>query len=659
MKVAAFFADSHTRHSDVKPSFTTDQAATQLLRGGFRHHDRNGDGKIDLSFTMDERFSTQQKVSIRMALQAWSDVTNIKFKENATGVDGSLNIIADPNTNDGLAGLPNEYYGDVTATIGTRNASNPRQGDNFSRVVIHELGHALGLDHPADYESATTYERSAYVQDTKANSVMSYWSETKQAAHDFKWNQPSVPMKDDIAAIQKLYGSNLQTRNTDTTYGFNSNTDRKHLSLNSPRDEPVFTVWDGGGNDTLDFSGFHQHQLINLNAEAFSDVGGLRGNVAIAKGVAVENGIGGAGNDVVIGNQMGNRIKGGGGADKLTGGGGEDVFVYDEVDESTLKWPDEILDFTSGTDKIDLSGVLKKANLNSLDVVERFTGRPGEIILSHNPSTGQGSLSLDVMGNGIADVFIKSHGAVRRGDVLTGGPSNPAVTNPELTPEPGPEAEVTPEPDEFNFDTVYGFNSNTCNPAMSLVPGSGAPRFTVKDSHGYDTLDFSGFKQAQRVDLRAGAASSVGGQLDNVVIDRNTTVESGIGGSGNDLMIGNSVNNDIIGGAGGDTLWGVGGANTFIYTAASDSHYDNPDMIMDFVSGRDRIDLRALKAEANVSLRLVDTYTGRIGDTVVKYNQQSDRFFVGVDLTGNRRTDFLVKSTRLVKPSDVVGLSVK
>lgn len=150
-----------------------------------------------------------------------------------------------------------------------------------------------------------------------------------------------------------------------------------------------------------------------------------------------------------------------------------------------------------------------------------------------------------------------------------------------------------------------------------------------------------------------------GGLRNNVVIDKNTTVERGVGGSGNDLMIGNGANNDIIGGAGGDTLWGVSGANTFSYKAASDSHYDNPDLIMDFVSGRDRIDLRALKAEANVPLRLVDTYTGRIGDTVVKYNQQSGRYFVGVDLTGNRRTDFLVKSTRLIKPSDVVGLLVQ
>jgi len=67
---------------------------------------------------------------------------------------------------------------------------------------------------------------------------------------------PSAPMMDDIAAAQRLYGANHQTRKTDTVYGFNSNTEREVMSLTSARDKPVFCVWDGGGVDTLDFPGF-------------------------------------------------------------------------------------------------------------------------------------------------------------------------------------------------------------------------------------------------------------------------------------------------------------------------------------------------------------------------------------------------------------------
>ncbi|MFP3520841.1 M10 family metallopeptidase C-terminal domain-containing protein, partial [Pseudomonas sp. SIMBA_077] len=74
-------------------------------------------------------------------------------------------------------------------------------------------------------------------------------------------------------------------------------------------------VWDGGGNDTLDFSGFTQNQKINLTATSFSDVGGLVGNVSIAHGVTVENAIGGSGNDLLIGNAAANILEGGAGND--------------------------------------------------------------------------------------------------------------------------------------------------------------------------------------------------------------------------------------------------------------------------------------------------------------------------------------------------------
>ena len=39
-------------------------------------------------------------------------------------------------------------------------------------------------------------------------------------------------------------------------------------------------------------------------------------------------------------------------------------------------------------------------------------------------------------------------------------------------------------------------------------------------------------------------------------------------------------------------------------------------------------------------LRLVNAYTGCTGDTVVKFNPYSKRYFVAIDLTGNGYTDF-------------------
>jgi Ca2+-binding RTX toxin-like protein len=426
-----------------KPSFTTDQAGKQITRDGLRFHDRNGDQKVDLQYTVDKSFNNQQQQRVRQAVQSWQDVANINFREQANGTDGMLSIHNNPRGDRGVATSPNRSNARTTATIGTLGGgSSPALGSHFSVTAVHEIGHAIGLQHPGNYNGGNPhYEQGAvYAQDTKARTVMSYWSEKHQAGHDFKGLNPSAPMMDDIAAVQRLYGANYQTRNTDTVYGFNSNTEREVLSLKSARDKPIFCVWDGGGNDTLDFSGFSQDQNINLNAESFSDVGGLRGNVSIAKGCTVENAIGGAGRDTLVGNEAANRLKGGLGADRLRGGGGADTFVYDKASDSTPQSPDLIEDFTSGTDKIDVSGALKEAGVRALVFTERFSGRAGEAVLKHDPGTGLSSLAIDLKGTGSADLLVKSKGGIRQTDVLWSGQA------PEIRPVPTPAPTPTPTP---------------------------------------------------------------------------------------------------------------------------------------------------------------------------------------------------------------------
>ncbi|WP_455824274.1 M10 family metallopeptidase C-terminal domain-containing protein [Pseudomonas graminis] len=623
--------------SGYKPSYSTDDAANQILRGGYRHYDRDGDGTIELSFTLDNAFSPQQKTAIRKALQAWQDVTTLVFKERAGGADGSITIKADPTTSGGISQLPEATHGHVTTTIGTDDAADaPQNGDYFLLTAVHELGHALGLGHPGNYgKGVHSYADTPYQQDTRAHSVMSYWRETNQPGHDFKRRNPAVPLKDDIAAVQKLYGPNYNARNTDTTYGFNSNTGNEYFSLQSSSDQPIFSIWDGGGHDTLDFSGFSQDQNINLQAQSYSDVGGLKGNVSIAKNVVVEDARGGSGDDRIKGNQVGNRITGGAGADTLTGGGGANVFAYDWSSDSTPDRYDQILDFTSGTDKIDLSGLLENAGIKHFKVVEQFTGRAGECVLAYDPDSGYASLSLDLSGRGKADFFIGSVGGIQVDDIVT-------------SEQPGPGLNAG--------DTVYGFNANAADRAMRLHAGSGAPDFVVQDAGGNDTLDFSGFRQNQIIDLRERAASSVGGQRNNVSIGEGVTVENAIGGAGRDRILGNLESNGITGGAGGDELWGVGGRNTFKYNQFSDSRAYDPDQLMDFASGEDTIDLTALATKLRTPLRLVSAYTGRVGDTVVRHDPQTGRSHVGIDLLGKRQSDFLIRSARLIRPEDVLGL---
>jgi Ca2+-binding RTX toxin-like protein len=110
--------------------------------------------------------------------------------------------------------------------------------------------------------------------------------------------------------------------------------------------------------------------------------------------------IGGAGDDTLIG---------GGGRDLLSGGGGADRFVFLGVEDSPAGAADVIRDLGKG-DLIDLSAIDADSTLegDQAFVLVRggFTGRPGEAFLEYDKAAKATHLSLDVNGDGVADMVI-------------------------------------------------------------------------------------------------------------------------------------------------------------------------------------------------------------------------------------------------------------
>ena len=98
------------------------------------------------------------------------------------------------------------------------------------------------------------------------------------------------------------------TRTGDTVYGFHSNAG-SIFDFTAYSQAPALTIYDSGGNDTLDCSGYSAAQTIDLHAGAFSSVGGLVHNIGIALNAIIENAIGGSGNDTLIANDSAARFR--------------------------------------------------------------------------------------------------------------------------------------------------------------------------------------------------------------------------------------------------------------------------------------------------------------------------------------------------------------
>jgi serralysin len=121
------------------------------------------------------------------------------------------------------------------------------------------------------------------------------------------------------------------------------------------------------------------------------------------------------------------------------------------------------------------------------------------------------------------------------------------------------------------------------------------------------------------------------------------------GGDGNDRMNGGTGNDTLKGGSGVDILTGGLGADVFYFAATTDTGigFSARDKIEDFQTGLDKINLRAIDADATLSGDQAFHFTpggqfdGRAGS--LRFVNSAGDTLVLVDLNGDKVTDFAIQ----------------
>ncbi len=506
-------------------------------------------------------------------------------------------------------------------------------------TLLHETGHALGLKH--GHEAEDDFPVLPAYRDSMEFTVMTYRSYVGDDLNVAYGGGPDGGYENvfghfaqslmmlDILALQYLYGADFTTQSGGTTYRWETNgTYRIDGTAQWKAGSGVIfhTIWDGGGNDTYDFSAFGGGITADLAPGGWTNLNANRAVLARAAGnpdilargnvfnamqhggdlrSLIENAVGGAGNDRMDGNVLGNRLAGGGGddilygvagndtllggagADLLNGGAGFDVAEYAAASGERVALRPVTTNPALG--RWVVTGATE-ANSDILAGIEGF--RFGEGNDTITAVSADAAFSFDLDGRGGNDIITGGPGF----DVLTGGAGTDRLLPGAGTfrvqggylSSPTTWVEDAAQNDELVLDRsflstgyVFRFSGPSAGYSVGQFFSDMSPAGDGSTARGILRLTFTGGSGTDMVYGGLGANSLAGGEGGDYLYG-NSGRDTLIGGAGSDYLVAYEGNDLVDGGEGADSLFGYGGDDVLRGGAGYDLFYGG--------DGNDRIE---------------------------------------------------------------------
>ncbi|MGX7895867.1 M10 family metallopeptidase C-terminal domain-containing protein [Tsuneonella sp. HG222] len=561
-----------------------------------------------------EAFNAVQQAAVRSILTQISSFTGLTFVElsGPNAANATLRFAMSDEAETAYAYLPNpgSFGGDAWFNNSSGDHDNPMPGNYAWYSLMHEIGHALGLGHP--HESAPPMSHET---DWMPYTVMSYRTRQGGTVENYQAGDGSFAqtfMREDIAGLQFLYGTNASFRAGDTVYRWSETTGEMFVDgvgQGAPIESRIFgTLWDAGGIDTLDLSNFRgatvrltpgifntfsPTQLANFDGPSapgnivlpFSPTGDARGRI--------ENVIGGV-SFVIHGNEADNHlrmvaghntlwgydgndwIEGGNDLDVVYGGTGNDRLVGNEGrDELRGEDGDDLLD--GGADADELVGGFGNDYIAGGPGTDRLMGDEG---------------SDRLFGEDLDDILDGGAGA----DYMAGGTGN--------------DDYYIDDPDDVIFE----------------APGQGTDRvftpFSYEVSDVFEDAWLIGTANAQ---LTGNAQSNIlRGNAGNNIIDGRAGADVMVGAAGDDVFFVDDIGDKVYDG------YAEGGFDT-VYSSVDivliDTNiYHDPGAgasLAGYTGWANRIELVILTGSANLSAK------GNVYENILRGNSGDNRLEAG------------------------------